>query len=84
MDIEFKLSEELKDKYNMIKNDPNGGQLSLKEKRGDGFLNRRVRNLTIAAYLRCLYGAIEYSPTYSLKQDAIHNIRDPLVFRQIT
>ena len=56
----------------------------MKEKRGDGFLNFKFRSLTIAAYLRCLYAAIEYSPSYNLKQYAISNIRDPLMFRSIT
>mmetsp|Transcript_20800 Transcript_20800/g.32074 ORF Transcript_20800/g.32074 Transcript_20800/m.32074 type:complete len:124 (+) Transcript_20800:3851-4222(+) len=65
-------------------NDPNGNSMSLKEKRGDGFLNRPIRVLTISAFLRCLYGAIEYAPTVSLKYDAIANIRDPLMFRSIT
>jgi hypothetical protein len=66
-DIEFRLQEKLKDEQNKIKNDPNGGQLSLKEKRGDGFLNFPIRSMTIAAFLRCLYAAIEYAPTYMLK-----------------
>ena len=83
-DIEYKLAEELLDQQNRIKNDPNGGSLSLKEKRGDGFLNRKIRNLTIATYLRCLYAAIEYSPSYTLKCDAINNIREPMMFRDIT
>lgn len=57
---------------------------SLKEKRGDGFLNKPIRCLTIAAYLRCLYAAIEYAPTIELKMGAINNIKDPLMFRSIT
>lgn len=39
----------------------------MKEKRGDGFLNKPIRILTVAAYLRCLYGAIEYAPLVELK-----------------
>ena len=56
----------------------------LKEQRGDGFLNKQIRCLTIAAYLRCLYAAIEYAPSNDLKMNAINNIKDPLMFRSIT
>ena len=58
--------------------------MTVKEKRGDGFLNKSIRSLTIAAYLRCLYAAIEYAPTVNLRQNAILNIKDPLMFRAIT
>jgi hypothetical protein len=47
-------------------------------------LNKPIRNLTVAAYLRCLYAAIEYAPTVDLRLNAIQNIRDPLMFRTIT
>jgi hypothetical protein len=40
--------------------------------------------LTIAAFLRCLYAAIEFSPNYLLKQNVIQSIRDPMMFRSIT
>ena len=58
--------------------------MSLKDLRGDGFLNLPIRNLTVAAYLRCLYAAIEYAPTIDLRFNAIQNIKDPLMFRTIT
>lgn len=56
----------------------------MKHKRGDGFLNKQLRSLTVAALLRCLYGAIEYAPTMQLQLEAIQNIRDPVMFRTIT
>lgn len=56
----------------------------LKEKRKDGFINNKIRNLTIAAFLRCLYSAIEYAPSVDLRRRAIENIKDPLLFRSIT
>ena len=83
-DIEFKLLEKQKEEQTKVLNDPNGGKLSLKEQRGDGFLNSGIRSLTIAAFLRCLYAAIEFAPNYILRQNAIHNIRDPIMFRSIT
>jgi len=55
-----------------------------KNKRGDGFLNKQLRCLTVAALLRCLYASIEYAPTMALQLEAIENIRDPVVFRNIT
>jgi len=48
-----------------------------KEKRGDGFLNKQLRSLTVAALLRCIYGALEYAPTMKLKLEAIKNIKNP-------
>lgn len=56
----------------------------LKEKRNDGFINKELRSLTIAAFLRCLYSAIEYAPSVDLRRRAIENIKDPLMFRSIT
>ena len=47
-------------------------------------MNKPIRNLTVAAYLRCLYGAIEYAPTIDLRFTAILSIKDPLMFRTIT
>jgi hypothetical protein len=61
-----------------------GRDLSIKDKRNDGFLNKSIRTLTVAAFLRCLYGAIEYAPAVELKLKAIENIRDPVMFRSIT
>lgn len=52
--------------------------------RGDGFLNKELRNLTVAAYLRCLMAAIEYAPDYELRQDTIRNIKEASMFRTIT
>jgi hypothetical protein len=40
--------------------------------------------LTIAAFLRCLYAAIEYAPTAKLRNSAISHMRDPHRFRSIT
>ena len=58
--------------------------MNLKLKRGDGFLNHYIRSLTVAAYLRCLHAAIEYAPTYTLRNQTIMNIKDPMMFRSIT
>lgn len=55
-----------------------------KEKRGDGFLNRPIRGLTVAAYLRCLYASVEFAPTVPLRKEARDNIIDPVQFRFIT
>lgn len=49
-----------------IKKGSTDNKFYLKEKRGDGFLNKQIRNLTVAALLRCLYGAIEYAPDMKL------------------
>ena len=57
---------------------------SFKEKRGDGILNKKIRCLTISAFLRCLYASIEYAPNVHLKRQTLKNIRDPLNFRAIT
>lgn len=64
--------------------DPASGGQTLQEMRGDGFQNRELRPLTIAAYLRCLYGAIEFAPSVDLRNHSIQHIRDPLTFRKIT
>ena len=58
--------------------------LSLKHAREDGFLNKNLRSLTVAAMLRCIYGALEYAPTMKLKLEAIKNIKKPETFRLIT
>jgi hypothetical protein len=58
-----------------------------KLKRGDGFPDRRLRSLTVAAYLRCLHGAIEYAPFdkhRDLRTRAIAKLREPATFRTIT
>ena len=47
-------------------------------------MNKPIRILTVAAYLRCLYAAIEYAPEVTLKERAVENIRDPVMFRSIT
>ena len=43
-----------------------------------------MRSLCIAAYLRCLFAAIEYAPNQELKIEAIRNLKDDFVFRNIT
>jgi len=58
--------------------------MTLKNKRGDGFLNKNIRSLTVAALLRCLYASVEYAPNMALKIEAINTIRDPVVFRNVT
>jgi hypothetical protein len=72
-----KLLEKQAEDHKKIENDPNGGALSLKDRRGDGFLNASLRSLSVAAFLRCLYGAIEFAPEYSLREEAINAIREP-------
>ena len=44
----------------------------------------KLRSLSIAAYLRCLYGAIEFAPKESLRAEAIQSISELYVFRNIT
>lgn len=43
-----------------------------------------MRSLCIAGYLRCLFAAIEYAPNQELKLEAIRNLKDEFVFRNIT
>ena len=65
----------------------NVGKLTPKLMRKDGFGNKQLRSLTIAAYLRCLLAAIEYAPNdnnVSLRALAIEKIREPNMFRTIT
>lgn len=65
----------------------NVGKLTPKLMRKDGFGNKQLRSLTIAAYLRCLLAAIEYAPSdnnVSLRALAIEKIREPNMFRTIT
>ena len=64
--------------------DQTSGGLTMKEKRGDGFQNKALRSATVAAYLHCLYAAIEYAPTMELRMNAVRVITSPLVFRGIT
>lgn len=49
-----------------------------------GVQNLKLRGLCIAAYLRCLYGAIEYAPTEQLRLEAINQLQDIYVFRNLT
>ena len=66
-------------------NDPNSnGELKLKDQRGDGFLNQEIRSITVAAFLRCLWGAIEFAPNFELRTEAILDLTDPNTFRVIT
>jgi hypothetical protein len=44
----------------------------------------KLRSLSVAAYLRCLYGAIEFAPKESLRAEAIQCISELYVFRNIT
>ena len=55
-----------------------------KLERKDGFLNKEIRILTVAAFLRCLVAAIEYAPYYELRMDTVTNIKEPSMFRAIT
>ena len=43
-----------------------------------------MRALCVAAYLRCLYAAIEYAPNLELKAEAIRSLKEEFVFRTIT
>jgi hypothetical protein len=47
-------------------NDPNIGKISIATLRNDGFINVKLRVLTIAAYLRVLLATIEYAPSIDL------------------
>ena len=82
--MEQKLNAKKKEEEAKERDNAGGAVASLKDQRGDGFLNKPIRNLTVAAYLRCLYGAIEYAPTIDLRFTAILSIKDPLMFRTIT
>lgn len=44
-----------------------GKELDLPTQRGDGFQNRELRVLSVAAMLRCMVASIEFAPTQSLK-----------------
>lgn len=57
---------------------------NLRYKRGDGFLNRELRSLNVAAYLRVIYALIEYAPTVALKLSAIRTVRTDFIFQGIT
>lgn len=83
-EMEQKLNAKKREEEAKEAENAGGGTSTLKDLRGDGFLNKPIRNLTVAAYLRCLYAAIEYAPTIDLRFNAIQNIRDPLMFRTIT
>lgn len=84
-DIEIVLLNEYKADLEKIMNDPNSnGELSLKDQRGDGFLNQQIRSITVAAFLRCLWAAIEFAPNFALQTEAILDITDPEMFRSIT
>lgn len=61
-----------------------GEALTLKQERNDGFLNKELRSLNIAAFLRCLYASIEFAPNQSSRKISIAIIRDPDMFRTIT
>ena len=50
-DREQRLREEQYEKLRKKKVDPSGAGLSMKEKRKDGFLNKEIRSLTVAAFL---------------------------------
>ena len=67
----------------MLEN-PSGGGQNQRELRKDGFLNKEIRSLSVAAFLRCLYGAIECAPSIPLKNKAIACIKEPGMFRGIT
>lgn len=47
-------------------------------------MNKELRSLTVAAYLRILYASIEYAPTAILRNKAIKALRNPLTFRYLT
>jgi hypothetical protein len=40
---------------------------NFKSSRGDGFENLKLRSLSTAAYLRCIYASIEYAPSMDLR-----------------
>mmetsp|Transcript_15016 Transcript_15016/g.14598 ORF Transcript_15016/g.14598 Transcript_15016/m.14598 type:complete len:112 (-) Transcript_15016:471-806(-) len=43
-----------------------------------------MRSLCVAAYLRCLYAAIEYAPDLELRNEAIKILKDDFTFSTIT
>jgi hypothetical protein len=49
-----------------------------------GVQNVKIRSLCIAAYLRCLYAAIEYAPSVELKNEAIRQLSDEFTFRNLS
>lgn len=48
-----------------------GENIKKRDSKIGGIQNSKVRSLCIAAYLRCLFAAIEYAPNEALKRDAI-------------
>ncbi len=71
--LQFKYRDDVRKKK---LDDPSGENQSMKEYREDGFQNRELRSLSVAAFLRCLYALIEFSPTIHLKTKAIKKIQD--------
>ena len=49
-----------------------------------GIKNRKLRALCVAAFLRCLHGAIEYCPSADLQQKAIETLSKDKIFTNIT
>lgn len=58
--------------------------MTSKEIRNDGILNKEIRSLTVAAYLRILNATIEFAPTSALRKGAIRAIRKPETFWYLT
>ena len=57
--------EEVKKAQNKIGGDSKAFEdRKFKLLRGDGFLNIELRSLTVSAFLRCLIGGIEFSPSF--------------------
>lgn len=82
-EMENKLFEKYQDdKKKKEINSPSG--LSFKEERDDGFLNKDLRSLNIAAFLRCLYASIEFAPNQKIRDRAIRYIKNVEMFRTIT
>jgi hypothetical protein len=50
--------------------------------RNDGFQNKKLRSLSITAFLRCVYASIEFAPIMDLRISAIKNVNnDGMLFK---
>lgn len=83
-DSKLEIEQMVYNKHREELNKQNPVKLSLKDQRGDGFLNRPTRSMTIAAFLRCLYASIEYAPSWDMKDESLNTLRDIKLFRTIT
>ena len=59
----MKMQEIYKQEMNKKLQEPSSNGMTSRERRNDGFQNKELRCLTVAAFLNCIYASIEYAPT---------------------